>query len=345
MRIAVCIKLVPDPRLAIKLNPIARRVKGLREMPLLVNPADLAALELAVRVKEQTGGEVTVLTVGTFVPANVPGYTDIVLEARGLRNEVDRLNSPDPLRRCLATGADRVVAICLNNLRRNQEVSSGSGSTGPAGMLPGGFRPLNIDYMMAATVLAQYIRQSGADLVFCGDRSYDQGNGLVGTAVAELLDMPLVLNGLSATPEAGDRSLVVRRRLERGECELVRCTLPCVLTVAAGSAVPRYFALTALIDAFETGIEALDLTDLGLSMGEIGVRRTTRLLWLDPPRPRTKKIFIPDSSLPPEVRASLAMSGGMSQGDKGTRLVEGNPEQAAAEVIQFLQSEGILPSE
>ncbi|MFC1990968.1 electron transfer flavoprotein subunit beta/FixA family protein [Chloroflexota bacterium] len=311
----------------------------------MVNPADLAALELAVRTKEQVGGEVVLLTVGSFVPANDFRPTDITLETRGLRNNADRLRSPDPIRRCLATGADRVIVIGLNKQPENQGTASGADSLGRTEMLPVGFRPLNLDSMLVATILVQSIRRLNAGLVFCGEHSYDQGNGLVGPAIAELLDMPLITGALSVTIEQSKRSLLVQRRLQKGERELVRCGLPAVVATTTGGITPRYFTLPALINAFKTSMETSDLATLGLPLKEASKTRSARLVGLYSPRPRTRKIFIPDASLPPEVRARLAMSGGMNQSDQKGQLIEGDPEQVAAEVIQFLQSQGILPPE
>ncbi|MCR5190943.1 MAG: electron transfer flavoprotein subunit beta, partial [Bacteroidales bacterium] len=62
MKIIVCIKQVPDTT-EIKIDP----VKGtlIREgVPSIMNPDDKGGLELALRMKEQYGAEVTVITMG-----------------------------------------------------------------------------------------------------------------------------------------------------------------------------------------------------------------------------------------------------------------------------------------
>ena len=62
MNIVVCIKQVPDTT-EVKLDP----VKGtlIREgVPSIMNPDDKAGLEAALRIKEQAGGKVTLLTMG-----------------------------------------------------------------------------------------------------------------------------------------------------------------------------------------------------------------------------------------------------------------------------------------
>ncbi len=62
MHIAVCIKQVPDAA-EVKINPETGTL--LREgVPSIINPYDLHALEAALRLKEEAGATVTVLTMG-----------------------------------------------------------------------------------------------------------------------------------------------------------------------------------------------------------------------------------------------------------------------------------------
>ena len=62
MNIIVCIKQVPDTT-EVKINPETNTL--MREgVASIVNPFDAYALELAVRIKEQQGGKVTVISMG-----------------------------------------------------------------------------------------------------------------------------------------------------------------------------------------------------------------------------------------------------------------------------------------
>ena len=84
LKILVCVKQVPDVDL-VKMDPETGNL--VRDgVPSLMNPLDTNALEAAVRVKEQVGGEVTVITMG-------PPAAETVL------------------RESLAVGADRAVLI------------------------------------------------------------------------------------------------------------------------------------------------------------------------------------------------------------------------------------------
>ena len=65
MKIAVCIKSVPDPDYyeKITLDPETKRL--VRDgIPAVINEADRHAIEAALRLKEQTDGEITVVSMG-----------------------------------------------------------------------------------------------------------------------------------------------------------------------------------------------------------------------------------------------------------------------------------------
>lgn len=84
MSILVCVKQVPDTT-EIRIDPATNTL--IRSgVPSIVNPFDAYALETAVRLKERTGGTVTVISMG---PAQAAAA----------------------LRECLSVGADRAVLV------------------------------------------------------------------------------------------------------------------------------------------------------------------------------------------------------------------------------------------
>jgi electron transfer flavoprotein beta subunit len=62
LHIYVCVKQTPDSS-SVYIDPISEQVDSERFVQIL-NPADACAVEAAVRLKEQTGGSVTALTLG-----------------------------------------------------------------------------------------------------------------------------------------------------------------------------------------------------------------------------------------------------------------------------------------
>jgi len=92
MRIVVCIKQVPDTTETKRYNADGTFARG--QLQAVINPFDEYAIEEALRLKEQHGGDVTVLTMGP--PA-----------------------AEDALRKALAMGADRGVLVSDPALERS----------------------------------------------------------------------------------------------------------------------------------------------------------------------------------------------------------------------------------
>jgi len=84
MHFVVCIKQVPDSA-QIRVHPVTNTIMR-QGVPTIINPYDLFSLESAMRLRDQHGGEVTVLTMGPP-------------------------SAEDALRKALTFGADRAVLL------------------------------------------------------------------------------------------------------------------------------------------------------------------------------------------------------------------------------------------
>ncbi|MCC8141003.1 MAG: electron transfer flavoprotein subunit beta/FixA family protein [Lachnospiraceae bacterium] len=84
MKIVVCIKQVPDTAGGVQFNPDGTLNRA--AMLAIMNPDDKAGVEAALRLKDQYGAEVTILTMG------LPKATDVLYEA-------------------LAMGADKAILL------------------------------------------------------------------------------------------------------------------------------------------------------------------------------------------------------------------------------------------
>jgi electron transfer flavoprotein beta subunit len=84
MKIAVCVKHVPDATVHKRIDPATKRLD--RSVEGSLNPTDLNAVEEALRIKEAKGGDVVLVSLG---PAK----------------------AMDSLRKALAMGADRAVLV------------------------------------------------------------------------------------------------------------------------------------------------------------------------------------------------------------------------------------------
>lgn len=110
MKIVVCIKQVPDTKGGVKFNPDGTLDRA--AMLAIMNPDDKAGLEAALRIKDETGAEVTVLTMG------LPKADDILREA-------------------MAMGADKAILV-------TDRVLGGADTWATSTTIAGALR--NIDY-------------------------------------------------------------------------------------------------------------------------------------------------------------------------------------------------------
>ena len=115
MKIVVCVKQVPDTKGGVKFNPDGTLDRA--AMLTIMNPDDKAGLEAALRLKDQYGAEVTVLTMG------LPKAEDVLREA-------------------IAMGADNGILV-------TDRVLGGADTWATSTTLAGALR--NIDYDLVIT--------------------------------------------------------------------------------------------------------------------------------------------------------------------------------------------------
>ena len=166
-------------------------------LPAIFNPEDLNALEMALQVKERYGGQVTVLTMGPAMAAEV-------------------------LREALYRGADRVVLLSDRRFA--------------------GADTLATSYTLKCAIekLGQY------DLVFCGRQAIDGDTAQVPPQTAEKLGIPQITYAETIVNLEGDE-IVVERAFPLGK-EMVKCKLPCLLTVVASANRPRPPSVRKMIE-------------------------------------------------------------------------------------------------
>lgn len=213
------------------------------------------------------------------------------------------------------------------------------------------------DSLATARILARATETLAAEVVICGSRSADLGNGIVGALVAEFRGFPLVTevtDFISATmgerggavdgragEALGGLRLSLTRALDKGDRQAIEVEPPVVLTVVEGAFRPAYASLERVIWAMSHRICVLDRSSLGLGLNEVGRNGSfPRKVRFCQPRPRPKRIFMPSSSLSAADRLKQMMTGGVSS--KGGNLWEGPPEESARKLLEFLETS--LPS-
>ena len=108
------------------------------------------------------------------------------------------------------------------------------------------------DGIATAKAIAAELKGGGFDLVLFGKHAFDTGAGIVGTAVAELLDVACVTSASKLEIAAGKGT--ARREIE-GAGEVVEFALPAVVTIDEGIARPRYPSLKGIMAAKKKPLE------------------------------------------------------------------------------------------
>lgn len=148
------------------------------------------------------------------------------------------------------------------------------------------------DGLAVAKALAAELKDGGYDLVLFGKHAFDSSAGVVGTATAELLGLPVVTAATQLDIANGRGT--ARRELE-GAAEIVEFPLPAAVTIDEGIARPRYPSLKGIMAAKKKPLETKPA-----QLGEIRV--TVQKMELPPDRPAGRIIGEGAAAVPELIR-------------------------------------------
>jgi electron transfer flavoprotein beta subunit len=214
----------------------------------------------------------------------------------------------DELARCLAMGADRLFQVVL-------------GEAATARVEP--------DPWVKSVGLARAVRSLGGELVLCGKESLDGRSGQIGVFMAHQLGVPFVsgIIDLQVAP-AGDRAHV-RKMAGRGRRHLIEAPLPAVFSVDLSARLPAAPAYADRQAARSTTIEKIIVADPAAAP-RVHLRR------IYPPKPRPKRVAVPDGALAAFERVGRLLQG--SRIEKKGRIIKGDTSDAVEEILTFLQA-------
>ncbi len=152
-------------------------------------------------------------------------------------------DAKDALRKALSMGADKAVHV-------NDEGLHGS------------------DVLGTSLVLAKAVERAGFDLVVCGMASTDGTMGVVPALLAERLGVPQVTLVSEVAVQGG---VVTGRRDGDAATEWLEASLPAVVSVTDQSGEARYPSFKGIMAAKKKPVEELDLDDLGVEAGQVGL--------------------------------------------------------------------------
>jgi len=197
-----------------------------------------------------------------------------------------------------------------------------------------------LDAFSTCALIGKVISGLGYDLILCGDRSQDEGGGYMAPFLANFLGCPQATKVVRLEVNS-EQKVTVCRQLERGWREEIECHLPTVLGIERTVHEPRYVSVFSRKAALTKPLQRLEAESPEKEDQPVA---SLQVVEATPPRPRTKKTFVPDSKLSPEERFQLLLSGGVAP-KKSNDFIEGEPELVAREVVDFLKNEGFITPE
>jgi electron transfer flavoprotein beta subunit len=141
------------------------------------------------------------------------------------------------------------------------------------------------DVWATAYAMSHALRKIGFDLLLVGGLSDDGSTGVTPGALAEYLGLPCITNARKIDI-SGDK-IEVERETDSGY-QIVRGSLPSLLTTALTFGEPRYASLKGIMGAKKKPIATMTVADLGLDQPVGTGGSKTELLNVAPPPARGK---------------------------------------------------------
>lgn len=116
------------------------------------------------------------------------------------------------------------------------------------------------DPFQIASIIYEFAKDKGFDIVFTGMQSQDRGSAQVGVTLAEMLGYSCVTTVINFAYENG--VINAKRELEGGIKSIVKTKTPAVITCQLGLNTPRYPTLPNIMKAKKKELLVLNVTDL-----------------------------------------------------------------------------------
>jgi electron transfer flavoprotein beta subunit len=157
-----------------------------------------------------------------------------------------------------------VVLVSMGPEKARDAIRKGLSMGADRGILITDAELAGADALLTARVLAAALGGEEPDLVICATESYDGSTGMVPPMLAELLGVPQLT--FAKQVEVDGRQVTVHRQTEDGY-QVIEGPLPCLVTVTAGIAEPRYASLKGIMAARSKEVKVLSLADLAIERG------------------------------------------------------------------------------
>lgn len=199
-----------------------------------------------------------------------------------------------------------------------------------------------LDAMATSALLARTCERESFDLILCGDSSIDDNDGLEGPYLAGRLAIPHISRAVKVSI-GGNRQLEVERVVERGDRQVMQCSLPALLTVQKGSTVPRYPTLAGFLHGESSHVRVLKPADLDFAkIDTLFSLNTTVIAARSNPKPKKQRDVAERSRLSAAERIDLMVSRDATRGKEGGTIINGASEEMFVRLDDVLEEAGIL---
>jgi electron transfer flavoprotein beta subunit len=194
---------------------------------------------------------------------------DMRLERRkedAIINPFDEYSIEEGLRQQEKHGGE-VIALCMGPATASDTIRKALAMGADSGVLVSDDALAGSDAIGTARVLAAALKKIGFDLALFGSAAADSYGGVVPSAVAELLDMPLLSFASKLDVDGGTAK--IQRQAELGYNEVEAAT-PALVSVVKSINEPRYPSMKGIMQSKKKPIDTWSLADLGLDAGTVG---------------------------------------------------------------------------
>jgi electron transfer flavoprotein beta subunit len=194
---------------------------------------------------------------------------DMRLERRkedAIINPFDEYTIEEGLRQQEKHGGE-VIVLCMGPATASDTIRKALAMGADSGVLVSDDALTGSDAIGTARVLAAALKKIGFDLALFGSAAADSYGGVVPSAVAELLDMPLLSFASKLDVDGGTAK--IQRQAELGYNEVEAAT-PALVSVVKSINEPRYPSMKGIMQSKKKPIDTWRLADLGLDASTTG---------------------------------------------------------------------------
>ena len=195
---------------------------------------------------------------------------DMRLERRkeeAIINPFDEYSIEEGLRQQELHAGSTVTILCMGPETATETLRKALAMGGDRAVLVSDAALAGSDAIATARVLAAALNKIGFDLAIFGNAAADAYGGVVPSATAALLDLPLLSQATKL--EVTDDGAAIERQADVG-FNTVQARLPALVSVTKAINEPRYPSMRGIMASKKKPLDTFSLADLGIGPEQVG---------------------------------------------------------------------------